>query len=149
MNNVLSFTKAAQLSSILFSMLILFHAAIIAGIIFFDYAPVDFLWGGRLKTREELLVFEIISLLVGIVCLLAVQIRAGRIKLPGLQRTAGVVLWILVLIFLLNTVGNLLAKTTFEKFFAIVTGLLAILCLRLALERVASRQESQVNKHAS
>lgn len=34
-------------------------------------------------------------------------------------------LWVFFILFLLNTVGNLLAKTTFEKWFALVTLLLA------------------------
>jgi hypothetical protein len=37
--------------------------------------------------------------------------------------------------FFLNTIGNLLAETTFEKFFAIATGLLTVLMLRIALEK--------------
>lgn len=43
--------------------------------------------------------------------------------------------WILFVLFLLNTFGNIFAKTTFEKFFAVITFVLAILSLRLALEK--------------
>ena len=87
-----------------------------------------------METKEELLIFEIISLAVIVFCVLTVMIKAGRLNAPGFRKVSGVVLWILFVLFLLNTIGNILARTTFEKFFGIVTLLLAILCLRLALE---------------
>ena len=44
-------------------------------------------------------------------------------------------MWVLFLLFLLNTVGNIFAKTTFEQSFAILTAMAALLCLRLAVEK--------------
>jgi len=120
---------------ILFALIALFHAGIIVGILFFDFVPLDFLWGGRMETKEELLIFEIISLVVAVFCILVVLIKSGKLHAPPLKKVSGAVLWILFGLFLLNTVGNVLAKTNFEKSFAIVTMALAFLCLRLALER--------------
>ncbi|HEY1023819.1 MAG TPA: hypothetical protein VGE26_01540, partial [Sphingobacteriaceae bacterium] len=37
------------------------------------------------------------------------------------------VLWIFLVIFLLNTVGNMFAKTTFEQTFAVITLLFSVL----------------------
>jgi hypothetical protein len=45
-----------------------------------------------------------------------------------------VTLWLLFFLFILNTVGNLIAESIFEKFFALITVILSILCLRMALE---------------
>lgn len=135
MKKLLSFDKALQGSLILFGLLNLFHLAIIIGIVFFNYAPVDYLWGGRMETKEQLLSYEIISLVVAFVCLLIVLIKSGRIHLPKLSGVVRIALWVLFVLFALNTVGNLLARTTFEKLFAIVTFLLALFCLRLALEK--------------
>ena len=51
---------------------------------------------------------------------------------------AAVGTWVLVGLFAVNTVGNLFAKTLFERaVFTPLTLLLALLMLRLALERVA------------
>ncbi|HPE54849.1 MAG TPA: hypothetical protein P5514_10295 [Bacteroidales bacterium] len=71
---LISFNLAAKILMIFFGLFIVFHFVIIAGILFFDFAPVDFLWGGRMETKEQLLVFEFISLLVMIVCYLVVLV---------------------------------------------------------------------------
>lgn len=134
MKKLISFKLASQLSQLLFGLLILFHLTVITGILFFDFVPVDFLWGGRLENQDQLLSFEIISLLLIILCFLIVLVGTARIKIPSLMRAAKVGLWILFVLFLLNTAGNLLAKTLFENLIAIVSALLSLLCLRLALE---------------
>jgi hypothetical protein len=134
MKKIISFRQAIQWSQILFGLLILFHLSIIMGMVLFDYTPIDFLWGGRMETREQLLGFEIISLSVMVLCFLIVLIRAERIRIPALMGVARISLWILSVLFLVNTLGNILANTAFEKFFAIITAILVILCLRLALE---------------
>lgn len=131
----LSFRYSILLSLLLFSLLILFHSAIIVGVLGFDFAPADFLWGGRMKTSEELLRFEFISLFVAILCLVIVLIKSGRIYLPRASTAVTVALWLMFLLFLLNTVGNMLSKTTFEKSFTIITAILAVLCVRLAIEK--------------
>ena len=135
MKKLISFERAIQLSQTLFGLFILFHLAIIFGILFFDFVPLDFVWGGRMQTREQLLSFEVISLLIMSLCFLIVLIRSGKIKLPKMAGVIRIALWVLFLLFSLNTIGNILAKTTFEKFFAVITLVLALLCLRLALEK--------------
>lgn len=88
-----------------------------------------------MTTKRELLVFEIISLAIGALCLIVVLIKSDKLRAPGFKKAAGVILWILFVLFPLNTIGNVVAKTTFEKSFAVVTAILAMLCLRLALEK--------------
>lgn len=135
MKKIISFRLAVRLILLVFGTLIIFHLAIITGIIMFNYAPVDYIWGGRMETKAQLLQFEIISLLILTVCVFLVLVKAKRAYLPGLMGIASVGMWLLFVLFILNTVGNLVAKTTFEQYFAIVTLLLAFLSLRLALER--------------
>ncbi len=137
MKNIISFKRATQFSLILFSLLILFHLAIIIGIVFMDYVPIDFLWGGRMETKEQLLNFEIFSMGIMVFCLFTVIIRSKIIDIPQLLGISRIVLWVLFVLFVLNTVGNLLAKTNFERFFGILTVILAFLCLRLAMEKVS------------
>ncbi len=139
MKNLITFKKAGQWSAILFGLFVLFHLAVLMGILLFDYAPVEYLWGGIMTTTEELLMFEVISLAAITFCLITVLIRMKMIRLPGLLVASRVTLWIITLLFFLNTVGNLLAQSTFEKFFAIITLLFALLCLRMALEPIKPR----------
>lgn len=141
MTKLIGFQRAVQLSLVLFGLISLFHLGVIIGILAFDFAPVDFLWGGQMSTKEELLSFEIVSLVVMVVCILVVLIRSQRIKLSALIGLSRVILWILFVLFLLNTVGNALAKTNFERSFTVVTLLLAFLCLRMAIEK-PNRNES-------
>lgn len=135
MKKLISFKKATQLCSFLFGLMSLFHLSIILGIVLFDFAPVNFLWGGRMKTATQLLNFEIISLIIMILCFFIVLAKSGKIFLLRISGMITIALWIIFLMFLFNTIGNILAKTTFEKLFSIVTIILAILCLRLAIEK--------------
>lgn len=139
MKKILPFNQAIKFSLILFGLLILFHLSIIIGIVIFDFVPIEFLWGGRMETKGQLLNFEIISLLVMVFCLMVVLLRSERIKMPALAGFSRVVLWILFVLFIFNTVGNILAETAFEKGFAIITILLAVLCLRMALEPIEKK----------
>jgi len=133
MKNIVSFNRAVQLSVIIFSLLSLFHLTIIIGFMFFDFNPIKFLWGGRMKTVDELLKFEIISLVVSVFCLIVVLVRSQSL-ISILIDFSRVTLWLLFFLFILNTVGNLIAESIFEKFFALITVILSILCLRMALE---------------
>ncbi|MBK5278893.1 MAG: hypothetical protein JJE09_08520 [Bacteroidia bacterium] len=135
MRKFVSFKRATNLSLAIFGLFIMFHLAIIIGIVIFNYVPIDFLWGGRMETRNQLLGFEFISLIVMAFCILIVLIHSERIRIPKLKNVVQIALWILFAMFVLNTLGNIIAKTMFEKFLAVVTAILSILCLRLALEK--------------
>ena len=132
---IISFQLAAKASLIIYGIFIIFHLAVILGILFFNFVPIDYLWGGRMQTREQLLAYEIISLLIQFICLILTLIKAKYLKLSKVETVAHIGMWVLFAIFLLNTAGNIFAKTIFEKMFAFVTAVLAILTLRLALEK--------------
>ena len=135
MKKIITFNQALRMSLYLIGLLILFHLAILIGITVFDYAPINYLWGGQMTSAGQLLTFEIISLLTLFIIFLLVLIRSRWIILPRFMRVTRVAMWVLFTIFLLNTIGNLVAASTFERFFAIATGLLAFLFLRIALEK--------------
>lgn len=141
MKKIISFNRASQLSTAILGLLSLFHLIVIIGIIIFDYVPNEFLWGGRMKTKDELLQFEIISLAVSFFCVIIILIRSQSIKIKLLLGFSRVILWILFILFLLNTVGNLLAESSFEKSFALLTLILSTLCLRMALEPTKKKPE--------
>jgi len=136
MRKLISFKTAINLCLVIFGLFVVFHLAIIMGIVFFNFVPIDFLWGGRMETKEQLLVFEFISLFIQVLCLFIILIRAEYLQMPRFMKIVKVAIWVLFLLFLLNTFGNIVAKTSFENFFGIVTGLLALLSFRIGIEKV-------------
>lgn len=80
--------------------------------------------------------FEIVSILINMVMIAVVAIYAGYLNLKINPKIIKVTLWIMVVLFLLNTIGNLFSNNEMEKIiFTPITLLLAIFCLRLAMEK--------------
>jgi uncharacterized membrane protein len=101
---------------------ILFHIAIMAKII-----PYDIAWGGRLQNDSEMYVFETISILINLFLGFILLMKGDHIKFQFKKNKIDIILWIFLALFVLNTVGNILAKTNFEKLFAVLTFVSAIL----------------------
>lgn len=101
---------------------ILFHICIILKIV-----PYDIAWGGRLTNDAEMYVFEIISILINLFLSVILLMKGDMIEFKFSQKVINIILWVFLVIFVLNTFGNLFAQTLFEKFFAFFTGLSAIL----------------------
>lgn len=123
--------RAASLGLIaILTSVILFHVMVLVGII-----PQDIVWGGRLRTREELVEFELVSIVINFIMVLFVSVRAGIINLSIKPILIRVVLWLMVVLFILNTLGNLLSQNDLERIiFTPITLLLFVLSLRLAIE---------------
>lgn len=123
--------RAASLGLIaILTSVILFHVLVLVGII-----PQDIVWGGRLRTREELVEFELVSIVINFIMVLFVSVRAGIINLSIKPILIRVVLWLMVVLFILNTLGNLLSQNDMERIiFTPITLLLFVLSLRLAIE---------------
>ena len=101
---------------------ILFHICIILKII-----PYDIAWGGRLTNDAEMYVFETTSILINIFLSIILLMKDNIIKYKFSDKIIKIILWTFFVIFVLNTIGNIFAKTTFEKFFSILTGISAVL----------------------
>ena len=106
---------------ILFSVII-FHICIIMKII-----PYNIAWGGRLTNDNEMYVFESISILINLILSWLLLMKGEFVQFKFPDNTVNLILWIFFGLFILNTVGNIFAKTNFEKLFALLTGLSAIL----------------------
>src|SRR5690606_25568052 len=89
---------------------ILFHTAIISKII-----PYDIAWGGRLQNDSEMYVFETISIFINLFLGLVLLMKANYIKFQFNKKTIDIILWIFLVLFALNTIGNIFAKTNLEK----------------------------------
>ena len=111
---------------VLIGLITLFHLALILKII-----PYDIAWGGRLTNDAEMYVFETVSISLNLLLGVTLLIKGNYIKQLFSGKTVNVILWIFLIIFALNTVGNVLAKTHFEKYFAILTLSFSILIWRI------------------
>lgn len=103
---------------------ILFHLCIITKIV-----PYDIAWGGRLTNDTEMYVFETISILINAFLSRVLLMKDNFVTYKFPNRVVHVILWIFFALFILNTIGNIFAKTLFEKQFAFLTGFFSILLL--------------------
>ena len=103
-------------------LVILFHICIITKII-----PYNIAWGGSLTNDTEMYVFETISILINIFLSWILLMKSNLLKFEFSDKIVQIILWIFFALFILNTIGNIFAKTNFEKFFAVLTALSAIL----------------------
>ena len=106
----------------LLTLVILFHGCIMAKII-----PYDIAWGGRLENDTQMYIFESVSILINAFLITVLLLKANYIHHRFSDKWLHGILWVFQLLFILNTVGNILAKTNFEKFFAILTFAFAML----------------------
>jgi membrane protease YdiL (CAAX protease family) len=103
-------------------LVILFHIGIITKII-----PYNIAWGGRLTNDTEMYVFETISILVNTFLSWILLMKGNFVKYKFSEIIVQIFLWVFFALFVINTVGNIFAKTNSEKLFAIVTGIFAFL----------------------
>jgi len=106
----------------LLSAVILFHISVIVKLV-----PYEIAWGGRLKNDSEMYVFESISIIIILFLGLVLLMKGNHVKFRFSVKAINIILWIYLGLFLLNTIGNIFAKTNFEKTFAVLTFLFAIL----------------------
>ena len=111
-------------------LIVLFHFCIILKII-----PYHITWAGRLDNDNEMYFFETISISINAFLSWVLLMKGNFVKYKFPQRTILAILWVFLIILVLNTIGNIFAKTYFEKFFAILTGFFAVLLWRIMKER--------------
>lgn len=108
------------------SIVIVFHLSLI-----FKIIPYNITWGGRLKNDTEMYTFETISILINLFMITIFLIKGKYLKLRINEKIINFILWVFLLIFSLNTIGNLVAKTSFEKTFSILTFIFVILIWKI------------------
>jgi hypothetical protein len=113
---------AVKLMLWLIILVIIFHLSIILKII-----PYEITWGGRLKSDSEMYVFETISIVINLFLIWILLIKGNYIKQVIPIRVVNLILWIFLVIFGFNTIGNVFAKTNFEKSFAVITLISSVL----------------------
>ena len=129
MNQIRKFAKIVLL--LFFSCSVIFHTIIISGAV-----PFSIVWGGRLETWEQMIVFESISILINSIFLIVIALDSKYIKLPIPRRVVKIAIWIMAVLFSLNTIGNIFSLNSTETtVFTPVTLVIAVCCIILASSR--------------
>lgn len=124
---------------LLSSIVLVFHCLIVLGIL-----PQNWVWAGNAKEYKTLLLLESVSIVMNLILMFVV---ASKLKLvaAGLnKKVQSSLLWIFVVVFALNTVGNLFAETKVERTFSGLTLIYVILLarfIRAGKDLEASMQE--------
>jgi hypothetical protein len=127
----ISFAFSTKAMLTILGLVIAFHILVLAQII-----PFDIVWGGRLQNASEMRCFEGVSILVNVLLILVIIIKGKYVQLAVSRKLINGILWMFVLLFALNTIGNLFSKATIETLiFTPVTLISAILCYRIAREK--------------
>lgn len=101
---------AGYLMISIFVLILIFHILIITGKI-----PYTIVWGGRLQSKLDMYRFESVSILLNSIFLLAVLLKMEIIKLKISLKTINIILWLMILLFFVNTIGNLFSINFWER----------------------------------
>lgn len=99
-----------------------FHLCLIVKLI-----PYNIAWGGRLTNDTEMYVYEAVSIFINLFFMAVVLMKGNYLKWRWNEKLINAILWIFFFIFILNTIGNLLSNSSFEKLFSVVTLFLTLL----------------------
>lgn len=113
---ILDTKKMIKTLIVIYSIITVFHSCILLKII-----PYDITWGGRLQNDQEMYVFEITSIAINLFLIWILSMKGNFVTYKFPVKVIHVILWIFVVVFALNTVGNLFAKTLLEKAFTLLT----------------------------
>ena len=93
-------------------------------LIVLQFIPYEMTWGGRLKSVQEMYIFESISIVVNLIFLFL------------LWQELRWFYWVVFVVFFLNTIGNAVSTNFLEKvIFTPVTALACLCGLWLALQK--------------
>jgi hypothetical protein len=127
----ISFLMSGRIIILITALVIFYHFLIL-----FSIVPYELTWGGKLKSYNQMIVFETISIVINCLIILVVFIKLGFIKRLQSSKLIKFVLWFFVLLFALNTIGNLFAENVLEKLiFTPITLVLSLLFCRLVIEK--------------
>ena len=127
MEDIISIELAGYILLITLGLLIVFHISIVTGIL-----PYDIVWAGKIQSKKELLLMESISLFISVMAMIIVGSKTKNLIIIEDQAIVNIGMWILLALFIFNTIGNLTAKNPFEKYgFGTLTILISFLVLRI------------------
>ncbi len=130
MRSLISVHTAARAVIIILLLIIVFHVLVLGGII-----PYKIVWGGRLENTTDMIRFEVVSIGINLLMLAIVANKSGYLNWGKSKQWVRIGLWIMVVLFSINTLGNIVAINIWEKIiFTPLTLLLAFFSFRLAID---------------
>ena len=100
---------AIKIMFFLLGTILIFHL-----LIFTEQIPYDKVWAGRLNSVEEMKSFEAFSILINIFMVLVLLIKYKLLRSGKTNKAIDILIWVFVVFFALNTLGNLFAKSLIE-----------------------------------
>lgn len=129
MEDIISIELAGYILLIILGLLIIFHILIVVGIV-----PYNIVWAGKIKSKKELLLMESISLFISVMAMIIVGSKTKNLIFIEDPTIVNIGMWILLALFIINTIGNLTAKSPIEKYgFGTLTILISFLVLRIVI----------------
>src|SRR5690606_21902074 len=114
---------------IILTAVVIFHLLVISGII-----PYAIVWGGRITSQSQLILMESISIAINLIMLTVVFCYRGILNIKFNAVILRICFWVMFILFLLNTIGNLASKNNMETYiFTPLTFLLSIFCFKIAV----------------
>ena len=115
----------------LLTVVLVFHTLVLTGII-----PYAIIWAGKISSVADMRKLEVISVCVNAFAILILLLKADYIQHRIPIKILNVIIWLLAVLFSLNTIGNLFAESRFELyFFTPLTFILTVLCLRIVIDK--------------
>ena len=108
----------------LLSIVLVFHLCVL-----FEIISYKIVWAGKLNSKEEMYVFETVSILINFFLIIVLCIKFQNIKKSETNRIINIIIWVFVFLFALNTLGNLFAENLIEQILGtLLTFISATLC---------------------
>ena len=107
---------AIKLMLWLIGAVLLLHSAILVKII-----PYEVTWGGRLESDTEMYVFEVVSVLTNLFLAFLLLIKEKHLSSFIPMKVVNILLWAFLILFGINTLGNIFAESLFEKSLSLLT----------------------------
>lgn len=102
--------QALRIMLALITAVIAFHVLVLLQVI-----PHTIVWAGKFSTFEEARLFEVISILVNVALLVLLLVKGYHLRTNRVVKVVDVMLWVFVVLFAINTIGNIFAVTLAEK----------------------------------
>ena len=134
--NLLTARQAGFGALSLLSLLFVFHVFVVLGVV-----PADIVWGGQFgDSPTDAITFELVAILVTLLFGVVILMKLNLIFRGKAGRMTNIACWVMFVYFVLNAIGNLSTGISVESLaFAPVSIVLALLLLRLAIDRESDR----------
>jgi len=131
MKKLISQKQAINIMIALLNAVLVFHTLVLTAVI-----PYAIVWAGKVSSVEEMKKLEVVSICINAFAILVFVLKADYIQHKMPVKILNAIILLLAVLFSLNTIGNLFAKSNFELyFFTPLTFILAVLCLRIVVDK--------------